>query len=159
MTSRAPAKEFPADLEWVNATRGPQLSELRGRVILLWFWTYDCVNCWSLVPDLRFLEDKYHDGLTVVGVHCPKYPQQVAGEGVLRAVNRHRLRHAVARTCGLRRQADDRDGPDAVEQCAQAGVVGVGEAHKGNSMTWSSITKPCPMSNTRDSMIPNPYLR
>ncbi len=102
MTSRAPAKEFPADLEWVNATRGPQLSELRGRVILLWFWTYDCVNCWSLVPDLRFLEDKYHDGLTVVGVHCPKYPQQVAGEGVLRAVNRHRLRHAVANDPGFR---------------------------------------------------------
>ena len=96
MTSRAPATEFPADLEWVNATRAPQLAELRGRVILLWFWTYDCVNCWSLVPDLRFLEDKYHDGLTVLGVHCPKYPQQISGEPVLRAVNRLRLRHAVA---------------------------------------------------------------
>src|SRR4051795_3412915 len=120
MTQRAPAKEFPADLEWVNATRAPpgkdppadlewvnatrapQLAELRGRVILLWFWTYDCVNCWSVVPDLRFLEDKYHDGLTVIGVHCPKYPQQVAGEGVLRAVNRHRLRHAVANDPGYR---------------------------------------------------------
>ncbi len=102
MTSRAPAKDFPADLEWVNSTRGPQLSDLRGRVIVLWFWTYDCVNCWSVVPDLRFLEDKYHDGLTVVGVHCPKYPQQIAGEGVLRAVNRHRLRHAVANDPGFR---------------------------------------------------------
>ena len=102
MTARVPAKEFPADLEWVNASRAPQLSELRGRVILLWFWTYDSVNCWSVVPDLRFLEDKYHDGLTVVGVHCPKYPQQVSGEGVLRAVNRHRLRHAVANDPGFR---------------------------------------------------------
>ncbi len=102
MTARAPAKDFPADIEWINSTRGPQLAELRGRVILLWFWTYDCVNCWSVVPDLRFLEDKYHDGLTVVGVHCPKYPQQIAGEGVLRAVNRHRLRHAVANDPGFR---------------------------------------------------------
>ena len=102
MTQRAPAKEFPADLEWVNATRAPQLGELRGRVILLWFWTYDCVNCWSVIPDLRFLEDKYHDGLTVVGVHSPKYPQQVPAEGVLRAVNRHRLRHAVANDPGFR---------------------------------------------------------
>src|SRR3569832_1587973 len=75
------------------------------------------------------------------------------------AVTLHRLCHPVARACGLRRQTDDRDGPDVVEQCAQVGVVGVGEAHKGNSMTWSSITKPCPMSNTRDSVIPNPYLR
>ena len=102
MTTRAPAKEFPIDLEWVNATRAPQLAELRGRVILIWFWSYDCVNCWSLVPDLRFLEDKYHDGLTVIGVHCPKYPQQVPAEGVLRAVNRHRLRHAVANDPGFR---------------------------------------------------------
>jgi hypothetical protein len=102
MTPRSPAKEFPADLEWVNATRAPQLAELRGRVILLWFWSYDSVNCWSLVPDLRFLEDKYHDGLTVFGVHCPKYPQQIAGDGVLRAVNRQRLRHAVANDPGFR---------------------------------------------------------
>src|SRR3569833_3888493 len=75
------------------------------------------------------------------------------------AVTLHRLRHPVARTCGLRRQTDDRDGPDVVEQGAQVGVVGVGKVHKGNSMTWSSITKPCPMSNTRDSVTPNPYLR
>ena len=102
MTSRAPAKEFPADLEWVNTSRAPQIADLRGRVILLWFWSYDCVNCWSLVPDLRYLEDKYHDGLTVLGVHCPKYPQQLPGEAVLRAVNRHRLRHAVVNDPGFR---------------------------------------------------------
>lgn len=102
MTTRAPAKEFPADLEWVNATRAPQLSELRGRVILIWFFAYDGVNSWAVVPDLRYLEDKYHDGLTVLGVHCPKYPQQATSEAVLRAVNRHRLRHAVASDPGFR---------------------------------------------------------
>jgi len=102
VTSRAPAPEIPVDLEWVNATRAPQLAELRGRVILLWFFAYDCVNCWGVVPDLRYLEDKYHDGLTVLGVHCPKYPQQTSGEAVLRAVNRHRLRHAVANDPGFR---------------------------------------------------------
>jgi thiol-disulfide isomerase/thioredoxin len=102
MTTRMPAKEFPADLEWVNASRAPQIADLRGRVILLWFWSYDCVNCWSVVPDLRFLEDKYHDGLTVLGVHCPKYPQQLQGDAVLRAVNRHRLRHAVVNDPGFR---------------------------------------------------------
>src|SRR3569623_189153 len=75
------------------------------------------------------------------------------------AIALHRLRHAVARACGLRRQTDDRDGPDVVELCAQVGVVGVDEVHRGSSMTWSSITKPCPMSNTRDSVMPNPYLR
>ncbi|GAA0707904.1 thioredoxin-like domain-containing protein [Dokdonella soli] len=102
MHARAPAPEFPADLGWVNASNAPHVADLRGRVGLLWFWSYDSVNCWNLVPDLRYFEDKYHDGLTVIGVHCPKYPRQCGDEPLLRAVNRHRLRHAVANDAGFR---------------------------------------------------------
>jgi hypothetical protein len=96
MDTRTPAPEFPPDLEWVNTSTPPRMAHLRGRVTLLWFWSYDSVNCWNLMPDLRVLEQKYHDGLTVIGVHCPKYPRQCVSEGVLSAVNRHGLRHAVA---------------------------------------------------------------
>jgi hypothetical protein len=97
----APAPEFPAGLSWVNVSRPPRIADLRGRVALLWFWSYDAVNCWNLIPDLRFLEEKYDDGLTVIGVHCPKYPQQAGDEPLLRAVNRHRLRHAMANDPGF----------------------------------------------------------
>lgn len=99
---REPAPEFPAGLAWVNADRAPRLGDLRGRVVLLWFWSYDAVNCWNLVPQLRRLEDKYHDGLVVLGLHCPKYPAQRDGAAVLRAVNRLRLRHAVANDADFR---------------------------------------------------------
>ncbi|MFI4970215.1 MAG: redoxin family protein [Lysobacterales bacterium] len=96
MGARAPATEFPPDLDWVNVDPRPRLADLRGRVALLWFWSYDAVNCWNLVPDLRRLEAKHHDGLTVLGVHCPKYPHQRESEAVLHAVNRLGLRHPVA---------------------------------------------------------------
>jgi sugar lactone lactonase YvrE len=101
MNERAPAPEFPAGLSWVNVSRPPRIADLRGRVALLWFWSYDAVNCWNLIPDLRHLEEKYHDGLTVIGVHCPKHPQQCGDEPLLRAVNRHRLRHAMANDAGF----------------------------------------------------------
>lgn len=102
MDERSPATEFPSDLEWVNTSTPPRIGELRGRVVLLWFWTYDSINCWNLIPDLRQLADHYHDGVTVIGVHCPKYPAQCAGEVLLSAVNRLGLRHAVANDCAFR---------------------------------------------------------
>lgn len=102
MDVRKPAPEFPPDLEWVNTGTPPCIARLRGRVALIWFWTHDAVNCWNLIPDLRLLAEKYHDGLTVIGVHCPKYPRQHAGDGVLAAVNRHGLRHAVANDAEFR---------------------------------------------------------
>jgi hypothetical protein len=102
MDTRPQAAEFPTDLEWVNTDTPPRIADLRGRVTLLWFWSHDAVNCWNLMPDLRRLADKYHDGLSVIGVHCPKYPQQCAGDAVLSAVNRHRLRHVVANDVDFR---------------------------------------------------------
>ncbi|MEO7326242.1 MAG: thioredoxin-like domain-containing protein [Dokdonella sp.] len=102
MDTRKPAPEFPHDLEWVNTSAPPSLAHLRGRVALVWFWSYDSVNCWNLMRDLHRLGDKYHDGLTVIGVHCPKYPRQCANESVLSAVNRHGLRHAIVNDADFR---------------------------------------------------------
>ena len=102
MEPRAPATEFPADLSWVNVSTNPRVADMRGRVAVLWFWSYDAVNCWNVIPDLRFLEDKYHDGISVFGVHCPKYPQQRGDEPLLRAINRLQLRHAVANDAAFR---------------------------------------------------------
>ena len=99
MDSRSPAPEFPAGLDWVNVSEAPMLAGLRGRVVLLWFWSYDNVHCWNLLPDLTYLENRYHDGLTVIGVHTPKYPAQRDSSAVLKAVNRHHIRHPMANDC------------------------------------------------------------
>jgi len=96
------APGFPGDIEWVNTASPPRIADQRGRVVLLWFWTYDSVNAWNQIPDLRRLAEKYHDGLTVIGVHSPKYPHQAASSAVLSAINRLGVRHAVANDSGFR---------------------------------------------------------
>ncbi|HEX4480947.1 MAG TPA: redoxin family protein [Rudaea sp.] len=101
MNSRVRAPAWPASLEWINTDQPPTLDALRGRVVLMHFWTFDCVNCINSLPDLRYLENKYHDGLSVVGVHAPKYDYQRQGAAVLKAVNRGHVRHAVVNDCNF----------------------------------------------------------
>jgi Thioredoxin-like/NHL repeat len=93
--------EFPPGLEWVNTAQAPVAETLRGRVTLLYFWTFDCVNCLNLLADVAWLESRHHDGLCVVGVHTPRYAGQRDGAAVLKAVNRHHLRHPVASDPGF----------------------------------------------------------
>ena len=96
MNARRSAPEFSPALEWINTDQPPSIEVLRGRVTLLHFWTFDCVNCINSLPDLRYLENKYHDGLSVIGMHTPKYEYQRHPAPVLKAVNRHHIRHPVA---------------------------------------------------------------
>ena len=96
MNARIAAPELPPSLDWVNTDTPPNLAALRGRVTLVHFWTFDCVNCRNVLPDLRYLENKYHDGLSVIGVHTPKFDYQRHSEPVLKAVNRNHIRHPVA---------------------------------------------------------------
>jgi thiol-disulfide isomerase/thioredoxin len=96
MNARVEAPELPASLEWINTDQPPTLRGLRGRVTLLHFWSFDYINCINLLPDLRYFENKYHDGLSIIGVHTPKYEYQREAAPVLKAVNRNHIRHAVA---------------------------------------------------------------
>lgn len=100
---------WPDGLDWVNTDDAPPAESLRGRLVLLWFWTGDSVNCRNVVGDLRRIEQAFHDGVVVIGVHCPKYPHQCEPARVLQVVNRFGLRHPVAsdpgfalwRECGI----------------------------------------------------------
>jgi thiol-disulfide isomerase/thioredoxin len=96
MSARLPAPELPGTLSWVNAREKPSLAKLRGRVVLLHFWAYSNANCLNVLPDLRYLENKYHDGLTVLSVHCPKFAAERTEANLVKAVNRHYVRHPVA---------------------------------------------------------------
>jgi thiol-disulfide isomerase/thioredoxin len=85
---------------WLNADSVVTLSSLRGRVVLLDFWTYACYNCTNTVPALNALDAAYRDrGLSVVGMHTPEFPPH-GGEhdttNVRRALTRHGIRYANA---------------------------------------------------------------
>jgi thiol-disulfide isomerase/thioredoxin/sugar lactone lactonase YvrE len=80
---------------WVNVPDPLSLAALRGRVVILHFWTLSCVNCLHVVEELRELEIAFPEELTVVGVHSPKFPHEADHEAVRRAVARHRVNHPV----------------------------------------------------------------
>lgn len=90
------APEFSDQLEWFNVAAPLTLAELRGKLVLLDFWTYCCINCMHILPDLRYLEQKYPDTLTVIGIHSPKFPNERVGKQLAQAISRYDIRHPVA---------------------------------------------------------------
>ena len=86
--ARVQAPELPTNLEWFNTSRPLSLAELRGRVVLLDFWTYCCINCMHVLSDLKYLEEKYGERLAVIGLHSPKFPNERVGAQLQKAINR-----------------------------------------------------------------------
>ena len=90
------APELRGIVEWVNS-EPLSLSELRGRVVLVDFWTYSCVNCLRTLPHLKDWDRSYrHDGLTIVGVHAPEFAFEREPDNVRSAVRRLGIRYPVA---------------------------------------------------------------
>lgn len=87
--------EFPAGLDWLN-TDGPlTLAQLRGKVVILDFWTYGCINCMHVIPDLKRLEKEYPNELVVIGVHSAKFANESDTENIRRIILRYGLEHPV----------------------------------------------------------------
>jgi thiol-disulfide isomerase/thioredoxin len=98
MTDPAPrihAPEFPAGLDWFNVAAALSLKTLRGKVVLLDFWTYGCINCLHVLPDLKKLEEKYRAELVVIGVHSAKFTNERQGENLRRVLVRYDVDHPV----------------------------------------------------------------
>lgn len=91
-----PAPELVGITGWVNSPP-LRLQGLRGKVVLLDFWTYTCVNCVRTFPHLRALYARYHPfGLEIVGVHSPEFDFEKDESRVRAAAGRHRLPYPVA---------------------------------------------------------------
>ena len=94
-STRVRAPELAGRGGWVN-TPGPlSLEALRGRIVLLDFWTFCCANCLHVLDELRDLEHRYADVLVVVGVHSPKFAHEAEHDAVVAAVERYDVRHPV----------------------------------------------------------------
>jgi DNA-binding beta-propeller fold protein YncE len=89
------APEFPPDLDWINTDSPLALSQLRGKVVVLDFWTYGCINCIHIIPDLERLEEEYAEELVVIGVHSAKFDNERATENIREVVVRYDLEHPV----------------------------------------------------------------
>ena len=98
---RAPAPEFPPGLDWLNTTYPLSLEALRGKIVVLDFWTYGCINCIHVIPDLERLEEEFADELVVIGVHSAKFDQESATENIRRVVLRYGVQHPVVNDAGF----------------------------------------------------------
>ncbi|XP_015055003.1 protein SUPPRESSOR OF QUENCHING 1, chloroplastic isoform X3 [Solanum pennellii] len=88
--------EFPSKLDWLNTSPLQLGRDLKGKVVLLDFWTYCCINCMHVLPDLEFLENKYKDmPFVVVGVHSAKFDNEKDLEAIRSAVLRYGITHPV----------------------------------------------------------------
>jgi thiol-disulfide isomerase/thioredoxin len=81
---------------WLNTGGRPiTLADLRGRIAILDFWTFCCINCLHVLDELRPLEDKYADVLVVIGVHSPKFEHEKDPAALAAAVERYGVSHPV----------------------------------------------------------------
>src|SRR5882757_5431561 len=90
------APDFVGINNWFNS-QPLKLADLRGKVVLVDFWTYGCVNCVNTLPHVTELYSKYRDrGLVVVGVHTPEFPFERSASNVQAALKRHGIAYPVA---------------------------------------------------------------
>ncbi|MER8083718.1 NHL domain-containing thioredoxin family protein [Streptomyces sp. NPDC087532] len=94
--ARVRAPELIGKGGWLNT--GDQqytLADLRGRIVILDFWTFCCVNCLHVLDELRELEEKHRDTVVIIGVHSPKFVHEAEHEAVVDAVERYEVHHPV----------------------------------------------------------------
>jgi thiol-disulfide isomerase/thioredoxin/DNA-binding beta-propeller fold protein YncE len=96
------APELRGATAWLNAREPLSLRSLRGKVVLLDFWTYGCINCLHVLPELQRLERKYRDELVVIGVHSPKFENEKDVAQLRRTLDRLGIDHPVAQDADFR---------------------------------------------------------
>jgi thiol-disulfide isomerase/thioredoxin len=91
-----PAPEISGIDSWINSPP-LQISELKGKVVLIDFWTYSCINCMRTIPYIKELYNKYHDkGLVIIGVHTPEFDFEKDLSNVQNAVTNDGIKYPVA---------------------------------------------------------------
>ena len=99
---RVRAPELEHGRGWLNTDQPLSLAALRGKVVLLDFWTYGCINCIHVIPDLKRLEAKYPNNLVVIGVHSAKFENEKQTDNIRQIVLRYEIEHPVVNDADFR---------------------------------------------------------
>ncbi|HKP72278.1 MAG TPA: thioredoxin-like domain-containing protein, partial [Pyrinomonadaceae bacterium] len=92
---RVRAPDFEGTRGWLNTDKPLSLAALKGKVVLLDFWTYGCINCIHIIPDLKRLEAKYPNNLVVIGVHSAKFENEKETDNIRQIILRYEIEHPV----------------------------------------------------------------
>lgn len=96
------APEFTGGKGWLNTDKPLSIAGLKGKIILLDFWTYGCINCIHIIPELKKLEAKYADQLVVIGVHSAKFENEGETENIRKIILRYGIEHPVYNDSGFK---------------------------------------------------------
>lgn len=139
--------EFPEGLEWLNTEEPISVyKDLCGKVVVLDFFTYCCINCIHLLPDLHALEHAYSDkdGLLIVGVHSAKFPNEKVLDNIKSAVLRYNISHPVVNDAdaSLWQELEVSCWPTLVILGPRGNMLFslIGEGHKDKLFLYTSIT-------------------
>lgn len=95
--TNVPAPDIKGLTSWMNSEGYESLDELKGKVVLVDFWTYSCINCIRTLPYLQDWQDKYaDDGLVILGIHAPEFAFERKPENVAKAIEEYGLTYPVA---------------------------------------------------------------
>lgn len=92
---RFDAPSFDGGHGWLNTSGEIDIKDLRGKIVLLDFWTYCCINCMHVLPDLEYLEEKYDKQIVVIGVHSAKFENEKDTKAIRDAIMRYEIKHPV----------------------------------------------------------------
>jgi thiol-disulfide isomerase/thioredoxin len=92
---RPEAPELVGGVDWLNTEKPLTLKELKGRIVVLDFWTLCCINCIHTLPDLAALEARYPNVLVVIGVHSPKFENEKKTASIFKAILRYEISHPI----------------------------------------------------------------
>jgi thiol-disulfide isomerase/thioredoxin len=92
---RVNAPDFPKDMEWLNVAGPIRKQDLKGKFVILDFWTYCCINCMHILPELKKLEKAYPNELVVIGVHSAKFETEKGTKNIEEAILRYEIEHPV----------------------------------------------------------------
>ncbi|MCX2742049.1 thioredoxin-like domain-containing protein [Pontibacter anaerobius] len=95
LTGRVNAPEINTEHGWLNTDRSWSIKDFAGKIVLLDFWTFGCINCQHIVPDLKRLEDEFADVLVVIGIHSAKFDAEKQNETILQAIHKFGIEHPV----------------------------------------------------------------
>jgi DNA-binding beta-propeller fold protein YncE len=92
---RVRAPEITGGRGWLNTDKPLSIAALKGKIVLLDFWTYGCINCIHIIPDLKKLEAKYAKELVVIGIHSAKFQNEKETENIRHIILRYEIEHPV----------------------------------------------------------------
>ena len=93
---RVRAPELSGAKSWLNTDKPLSIAGLKGKIVLLDFWTYGCINCIHIIADLKKLEAKYPNNLVVIGVHSAKFTNEGDTDNIRNIILRYGLEHPIA---------------------------------------------------------------